>query len=289
MIHNFNTRRNNWPKQSLAKVCFQQCFQPWSEAKQIEKYPPQGYCDIFRITCLRKEVDIQLNVSEKPRQSYLRPTHNCLSATAHGDGSLAVASLQTSLTVALIACMKTSLEVKWRYDGFPNLQYWQNHGFAKGMKPRSRTTQWHLLLQKNCYSAASLMNKVNLINPLLCLLIFVVHKGRLTRCEWESRNNVGIEKSGPPFLCLNCRSGSEKRPESRSVLQIQTHRRWAGSVLTPVSWKHLRLSRKVYLQQTDIIQRTLSQVVRETTALKKTVTVSQHDKHMHRLILATNQ
>lgn len=68
MIHNFNTSRNNWPKQSLAKVYFQQRFQPRSEAEQIEKYLPQGYCDISRATCPRKEVDIQLDVSEKPSQ-----------------------------------------------------------------------------------------------------------------------------------------------------------------------------------------------------------------------------
>lgn len=192
MIHNFNTRRNNWPKQPLAKVYFQPCFQPQSEAEQIEKYPPPGYCDIFRITCLRKEVDLQLNVFEKPRQSYLRHYHNCLSATTHGDGSMTVASPQTSLITPLTACTKTSLQVNWRCDGFPEVEYWQSHGFAKGMKPRSRTAQWHLLLWENCYSAASSMSKVNLINPLLCLLFFVVHKGRLIRCEWESRNYVGI-------------------------------------------------------------------------------------------------
>ena len=120
MIHNFNTRRNNWPKQSLAKVHFQQRFQPLSEAEQIEKYPPRGYCDIFRITCLRKAADIPLNVSEKPRTSQLWPTRNCLSATARGDGSTAAAPRQTSLMAALVACTHTSLEAKWRDGGFPN-------------------------------------------------------------------------------------------------------------------------------------------------------------------------
>lgn len=80
---------------------------------------------------------------------------------------------------------------------------------------------------------------------------------------------MGIGKSWPLILCLNCRSGSRMGPESRSVLQTQTHQWWAGSVLALVGWKHLRCCRKVYLQQTNIIQRTLSQVVRETTALKK--------------------
>lgn len=112
---------------------------------------------------------------------------------------------------------------KRRHDSFPNLPYWQNCGFAKGMKPRSRTAPRHLLLHNSCYSAGSLMSKVNLITPLLCLLVFIVHKGRIPRGEWESRNNVGIEKSGPLFLWLNCRLSSENRPESRSLVQIRPH------------------------------------------------------------------
>lgn len=121
------------------------------------------------------------------------------------------------------------------------------------MKPRPRTARWHLLLQNSCYSADSLMRNMNLIILLLCLLVFVVHKGRIIR---ESRNNVGTEESGPLFLCLNCRLSSENRPESRSLVQLQPH-----------GWSWLwRLGGKVNLRQTDT-QRTRSQVVRETTAL----------------------
>lgn len=110
MIHNFNTRRNNWPEQSLAKVYFQQCFQSWSEAKQIEKYPPQGYCEVFRTTCLRKEVGIQWRVSEKPRQSWPSPAWNYL--------SVEMAPWQELLCgVALAALPKTGLEVKlWQFS-----------------------------------------------------------------------------------------------------------------------------------------------------------------------------
>lgn len=89
--------------------------------------------------------------------------------------------------------MGINLGIKWRYNGFPSLQYWQNHRFTKGMKPRSRTTQWHLLLWKNCYSAAFLVSKVNLTNPsaLPTLSCCPQKMGEKEQC--------GTEKSGPPF------------------------------------------------------------------------------------------
>lgn len=156
--------------------------------------------------------------------------------------------------------MGINLGIKWRYNGFPSLQYWQNHRFTKGMKPSSRTTQWHLLLRINCYSAAFLVSKVNLTNPLLCPLFLVVPK------NWERRNNVGLRNLGHR-LSLKCRMGSDKRHEGKNM--PQTYQWWTALVHMWVASKHLWARTKVCLQQMDTVRRTLSQAVAETTALKK--------------------
>lgn len=250
MIHNFNTRRNNWPEQSLAKVYFQQCFQSWSEAKQIEKYPPQGYCEVFRTTCLRKEVGIQWRVSEKPRQSWPSPAWNYL--------SVEMAPWQGLLCrVALAALPKTGLEVKlWQFSPCTVLtKPW----IRKRDETKVQDSTMAFAASGSCCSAAPGGSEVKLL-PLLWLCTKAGVRG-----QRGSRNNVGRDKSGPPFLCLNCRLGSGKRPESRKVLQIQPHRRHSPDC---GELEAFGLHRKFYLWQVNIIQRTLSQAVRETTALK---------------------
>lgn len=121
------------------------------------------------------------------------------------------------------------------------------------MKPRSRTAQWHLLL----WEAAAGAVRWNSFHCFACTVWLCTKAGR--RWQWESRNNTGGRNLGHHSWVWTAALGRD--------LRVGKCHRYSPSPDCGVL-EAFGLHRKFYLHQVNIIQRTPSQAVRKTTALK---------------------